>query len=87
MNSEITYKPSITTTTTTTTTTMKFTDLPKIKTNYLTLQKMVFLYNALENGWQLSKNNDKYIFIKKHEDKQEIYLEDYLEKFVIENLV
>ena len=76
VNSEINY-----------TTNMNFTDLPKIKTNNLTLQKMTFLYNALENGWQLSKNNEKYIFIKKHEDKQEIYLEDYLEKFVIENLV
>ena len=87
MNNEINYTTIPTTTTTTTTKTMKFTDLPKIKTNYLTLRKMVFLYNALENGWQLSKNNEKYIFIKKHEDKQEIYLEDYLEKFVIENLV
>ena len=87
MNSEINYTTTPTTPTTTTTKTMKFTDLPKIKTNYLTLRKMVFLYNALENGWQLSKNNEKYIFIKKHEDKQEIYLEDYLEKFVIENLV
>ena len=87
MNSEINYTTTTTIPTTTTTKTMKFTDLPKIKTNYLTLRKMVFLYNALENGWQLSKNNEKYIFIKKHEDKQEIYLEDYLEKFVIENLV
>ena len=75
-NSEINY-----------TTNMNFKDLPKIKINNLNLQKMAFLYNALENGWQVSKNNDKYIFIKKHEDKLDIYLEDYLEKFIISTLV
>ena len=34
------------------------------------LQKMAFIYNALENGWQISKNNEKYIFLKNHEGKK-----------------
>ena len=28
------------------------------------LQKMAFLYNALEKGWNVSKKNDLYIFKK-----------------------
>ena len=52
----------------------------------LKLQKMVFLYNALENGWQISKNGDKFIFIKKHEGKKEVFLDSYLQDFVNKNM-
>ena len=44
--------------------------------------KMVFLYNALENGWQIKKTNNKYIFTKKHEGKKEVYLDTYLRRFI-----
>ena len=44
--------------------------------------KMVFLYNALENGWQIKKTNNKYIFTKKHEGKKEVYLDSYLRRFI-----
>ena len=30
------------------------------------LQVMIFLYNALEQGWNVKKTNDCYIFNKKH---------------------
>ena len=33
--------------------------------DYITLQKMKFLYNALETGWTVAKKEDKYVFNKK----------------------
>jgi len=48
-------------------------------------QKMVFIMNALEKGWSVKKQNDKYIFTKKHENKREIFEENYLERFVLSN--
>ena len=41
--------------------------------------------NALEKGWSVKKQNDKYIFTKKHENKREIFEENYLERFIISN--
>jgi hypothetical protein len=49
------------------------------------LQKMVFLYNALENGWTIKKKKDLYIFTKNHEGKKEVFLDDYLKGFMKEN--
>ena len=56
-----------------------------INVNYLTFQKMTFLYNALEDGWEIKKNNDKYIFIKKHEGKKEVFSDNYLRRFIETN--
>ena len=50
------------------------------------LQKMAFIYNALEAGWSIKKSSDQYIFSKKHEGKKEIYLDTYLQKFIESNL-
>lgn len=49
--------------------------------------KMVFIMNALEKGWTIKKKEDKYIFTKKHENKKEIFEENYLERFVLENSI
>ncbi len=49
------------------------------------LQKMALLYNALEDGWSIKKNNDFYIFTKNHEGKKEVYLDTYLRRFMKEN--
>ena len=52
-------------------------------------QKMIFIMSALEQGWKIrktSKNEDKYIFIKKHERKKEIFLDSYLERFIESNI-
>jgi hypothetical protein len=54
--------------------------------DYITFQKMKFLYNALENGWSIIKKEDKYIFNKKHEGEKEIYLDSYLKNFIINNI-
>ena len=47
---------------------------------------MAFIYNALENGWDIKKNGDKYIFLKNHEGKKEVYLDSYLRKFLETNI-
>ncbi len=43
--------------------------------DFIQLQKMSFLYNALNSGWSIKKQKDKYIFSKKHEGKKEVYLD------------
>jgi len=65
--------------------TIKIQTPENLKIDYLTLQKMAFLFNALENGWTIKKNNDKYIFIKKHEGEKEIMLDSYLQRFIKDN--
>ena len=49
------------------------------------LQKMAFIYNALEKGWTIKKKNTHYIFTKKHSGQKEVYLESYLRRFMVEN--
>jgi len=51
-----------------------------------TLAKMKFIYNALEKGWSVKKNDDTYVFTKKHEGKREVFMENYLEKFIQDNI-
>ena len=42
--------------------------------DYVKLQINGFLYNALEDGWTITKNeNNYYVFIKKHEGKKEVF--------------
>ena len=53
--------------------------------DFIQLQKMAFLYNALENGWKIEKKSDYYIFKKKHEGEKEVYLDTYLKHFMKEN--
>jgi hypothetical protein len=48
-------------------------------------QKMIFLCNALDNGWSIKKRKDSYIFTKNHEGKKEIFDETYLAIFMKEN--
>jgi len=55
--------------------------VPNIK-----FQKMLLLYNALEEGWSIKKKNDSFIFSKKHEGKKEIFLDSYLVQFMNSNL-
>ena len=57
-----------------------------LNTDFIQLQKMSFLYNALNSGWSIKKQKDKYIFSKKHEGKKEVYLDTYLQKFIESNL-
>lgn len=56
---------------------------PRMEKEY---QKMVFIMNALNDGWSVKKNQDTYIFKKKHENKVEIFQEDYLATFIVNNM-
>ena len=56
-----------------------------IQINKKTFQKMVFIQNALDKGWKIKKSDDSYIFTKKHENRCEIFQENYLETFLISN--
>ena len=49
------------------------------------LHKMVFLYNALENGWTIKKNNSNYIIYKKHQGQRELFSKHYLASFMEEH--
>jgi hypothetical protein len=49
-------------------------------------KKMVFLYNALNNGWSIKKRKEAYIFTKNHEGKKEVYDESYLSIFMKQNM-
>jgi hypothetical protein len=50
------------------------------------LHKLIFISNALNEGWSVNKNNDKYIFRKNHDNKKEIFLDNYLENFIYKNI-
>ena len=52
----------------------------------ITFQKMNFIMNAIETGWTVKKSDDNYIFTKKHEGKREVFMADYLEKFIDKNM-
>ena len=49
-------------------------------------QKMKFIMNAIDGGWAVTKQADKYVFKKKHEGKREVFMADYLEKFIGANM-
>ena len=53
--------------------------------DYQKFQKMAFIYNALDEGWQVTKKIDRYIFTKKHEGRKEVLSDDYLKKFIVKN--
>ena len=57
-----------------------------LEVDKIKFQKMVFLYNALENGWSIKKRTDSYIFTKNHEGKKEVFDEQYLSIFMKENV-
>ena len=56
--------------------------------NLLSLHKMLFIYNAILNGWTVKKVSKNKFEFKKHKDdvKKEIYLDSYLEHFAKTNL-
>ena len=58
----------------------------KLDINNIMLQKMIFIYNAIENGWDVKKMSDKYIFTKNHKQQKEVYLDSYLREFLETNL-
>lgn len=60
-------------------------DEEQLEINKIKFQKMVFLFNALDDGWSIKKRGESYIFTKNHEGKKEIFDEKYLSTFMKEN--
>ena len=58
----------------------------ELKIDKIKFQKMVLLFNAIEEGWTIKKQNDSYTFIIPHENKKEILHNSYLLKFMKSNL-
>ena len=57
----------------------------EIEMDSIKLHKIIFLYNALEDGWTINKKGNLYIFNKKHEGKKEVLLDNYLRRFMVKN--
>lgn len=68
---------------------IEFTDnngnLVSKKMNLKLFEKMAFVYNALDDGWSVKKRNGNYIFSKPHENKKEIFQDDYISMFMKDN--
>ena len=57
-----------------------------VKIDVIKFQKMLLLYNSIEQGWSVKKRKDSYVFSKNHEGKKEILENSYLLKFMKTNL-
>ena len=64
----------------------KYLENNKIKFDNNSFQKMVFVFNALDDGWSVKKQNNSFIFKKNHEGKKEIFDESYLSIFMKDNM-
>jgi len=45
-------------------------------------RKILFIFNAIEDGWSVKKRDNLYIFSKQKGKEKQIYEEKYLEKFI-----
>ena len=66
--------------------TLKDLENENIKIDVIKFQKMVLLFNSIEQGWSVKKRNDSYVFTKHHEGKKEVLEESYLKKFMKTNI-
>jgi hypothetical protein len=57
-----------------------------LKVDVIKFQKMLLLFNSIEQGWSVRKHGDSYVFTKNHEGKKEVLDDAYLLKFMKSNL-
>ncbi len=57
-----------------------------VKVDIIKFQKMILLFNSIEQGWSVKKKNGVYVFSKPHENKKEVLEDSYLLKFMKTNL-
>jgi hypothetical protein len=57
-----------------------------IKVDVIKFQKMMLLFNSIEQGWCVKKREGSYVFSKPHENKKEVLDDSYLLKFMKTNL-
>lgn len=46
------------------------------------INKLTFIYNALEKGWSIRKKGKFYIFSKKHNNNSKYFKPTYIHEFV-----
>lgn len=61
--------------------------MPKIEINNADisnkdLSKMLFIFNAIEDGWDVKKKNNSYIFSKHKSKEKQVFTEEFLNKFI-----
>lgn len=57
------------------------------KIDSITMKKMAFFYNALNDGWTIKKiEGEKYLFTKNHEGKKQVFVDSYLTNFIKSNM-
>lgn len=57
-----------------------------VKIDIIKFQKMLILFNSIEQGWSVKKKDGSYVFSKPHENKKEVFEDGYLMKFMKTNL-
>lgn len=57
-----------------------------LKVDAIQFQKMLLLFNSIEQGWSVKKRGESYVFSKSHEGKKEVLEDAYLMKFMKTNL-
>jgi hypothetical protein len=60
-------------------------DLENLKVDIIKFQKMLLIFNSIEQGWSVKKKDESYIFTKNHEGKKEVLEESYLKQFMKTN--
>ena len=65
---------------------LKNLEISDLKIDTVIFQKMLLLYNSIEDGWCIKKRNGSYVFTKNHENKKEVLNDSYLLKFIDTNL-
>ena len=44
--------------------------------------KIIFIFNAIEDGWSVKKKDEQYIFSKQKSKEKRVYHDKFLEEFV-----
>lgn len=57
-----------------------------VKIDIIQFQKMILMFNSIEQGWSVKKREGAYVFSKPHENKKEVLEDSYLLKFMKTNL-
>ena len=57
-----------------------------VKIDIIKFQKMLILFNSIEQGWSVKKKDGSYVFSKPHENKKEVFEDNYLLQFMKTNL-
>ena len=57
-----------------------------ISVDKLKFQKMMFIFNAINDGWTIKKREESYIISKNNENKKEVFTDSYLGTFLKSNL-